>query len=59
MNIVDLQWEKRTLFVGICQKTGTEQDIPIIKDGGYLKEGHYIKGFVQTMEEKYWYEQRK
>ena len=36
-----------------AKKTGTEQDIPIIKDGGYLNEGHYIKGFIQTMNEKY------
>ena len=36
-----------------AKKTGTEQDIPIIKDGGYLKEGHYIPGFVATMKEKY------
>lgn len=36
-----------------AKKTGTEQDIPIIKDGGYLKEGHYIPGFIATMKEKY------
>ena len=35
------------------KKTGTETDIPIIKDGGYLNEGHYIKGFIQTMQDKY------
>ena len=35
------------------KKTGTEKDIPIIKDGGYLKDDkkHYIKGFIQTMKE--------
>ncbi len=41
-----------------AKKTGTETDIPIIKDGGYMKNGnkdssHYIKGFVATMSEKY------
>lgn len=37
------------------KKTGTETDIPIIKDGGYLSDNktHYIKGFVQTMKEEY------
>ena len=37
-----------------AKKMGTDKDIPIIKDGGYMTEGgHYIKGFVQTMKEKY------
>lgn len=41
------------------KKTGTEEDIPIIKDGGYLTYGkgkkneHYIKGFIQTMYDDY------
>lgn len=37
------------------KKTGTENDIPIIKDGGVLNEntGHYIRGFIQTMGEDY------
>ena len=37
------------------KKTGTEHDIPIIKDGGYLgdKKEHYIKGFIQTMHDDY------
>lgn len=35
------------------KKTGTENDIPIIKDGGYMTENHYIKGFIQTMEDDY------
>lgn len=35
------------------KKTGTETDIPIIKDGGYLNENHYIKGFIQTMYDDY------
>lgn len=37
------------------KKTGTETDIPIIKDGGYLTENkkHYIKGFIQTMKDDY------
>ena len=38
-----------------AKKTGTENDIPIIKDGGYLTEDkkHYIKGFIQTMKDDY------
>ena len=37
-----------------AKKMGTDKDIPIIKDGGYMTEGgHYIKGFIQTMKEKY------
>lgn len=45
-----------------AKKTGTEADIPIIKDGGYMKNGdkessHYIKGFIATMAEKYGMEQ--
>lgn len=37
-----------------AKKLGTDKDIPIIKDGGYMTEGgHYIKGFIQTMKEKY------
>lgn len=43
-----------------AKKTGTEDDIPVIKDGGYMKDkdgnekrDHYIKGFVATMYEKY------
>lgn len=35
------------------KKTGTETDIPIIKDGGYLNGNHYIKGFIQTMKDDY------
>lgn len=41
------------------KKTGTEKDIPIIKDGGYLedehgnKSEHYIKGFIKTMKDDY------
>lgn len=37
-----------------AKKMGTDKDIPIIKDGGYMTDGgHYIKGFIQTMKEKY------
>lgn len=38
-----------------AKKTGTENDIPIIKDGGYLTDDkkHYIKGFIQTMYDEY------
>lgn len=38
---------------GFAKKTGTDQFIPIIKNGGYLNEGHYITGYIKTMEEKY------
>lgn len=36
-----------------AKKTGTDKDIPIIKDGGYLNEGHHIDGFIKTMKNKY------
>lgn len=42
-----------------AKKTGTDKDIPIVKDGGYLtdehgnKSNHYIRGFVSTMKEMY------
>ena len=37
-----------------AKKTGTEDDIPIIKDGGYMNNSeHYIKGFIQTMYDEY------
>lgn len=37
------------------KKYGTENDIPIIKYGGYMndKKTHYVKGFIETMQEKY------
>ena len=42
------------------KKTGTENDIPVIKDGGYMLDdkgkpvnNHYIKGFIQTMKDEY------
>lgn len=35
------------------KKTGTETDIPIIKNGGNLTVSHDIKGFVQTMKDDY------
>ena len=40
---------------GFAKKTGTEQYIPIIKNGGYLNENkkHYINGFIQTMKDEY------
>ena len=40
---------------GFAKKTGTEQFIPVIKDGGYLNgnTNHYIKGFIATMQDKY------
>lgn len=38
-----------------AKKTGTDKDIPVIKDGGYIneKKDHYIPGFIATMKEKY------
>ena len=38
-----------------AKKYGTENDIPIIKYGGYIneKKDHYIEGFIKTMEKKY------
>lgn len=38
-----------------AKKYGTDKDIPIIKNGGYMddKQENYIKGFIQTMKEKY------
>lgn len=47
------------------KKTGTENDIPVIKDGGYMinldgsKGTHYIKGFIQTMKDDYGVEKEK
>ena len=40
---------------GFAKKIGTDQYIPIIKDGGYLTDdkSHYIKGFIQTMKDEY------
>lgn len=41
------------------KKTGTENDIPIIKNGGYMiddkgnQSTHYIKGFIKTMKDEY------
>ena len=42
------------------KKTGTEHDIPVIKNGGYLLDAdgnrtsdHYIDGFIKTMNSKY------
>ena len=42
-----------------AKKTGTEDAIPIIRDGGYMtdihgnKDDRYIKGFVEIAQEKY------
>lgn len=45
------------LIVHNCfaKKLGTEQCIPVIKDGGYITENskHYIPGYIETMEKKY------
>ena len=40
------------------KKTGTDKDIPIIKDGGYIvddkgNKSAYIKGFIKTMKDDY------
>jgi len=50
--------EADTVRRGFAKKTGTEQYIPLIKDGGYMVNGdkqsdHYIKGFVASMYDKY------
>jgi DNA polymerase-3 subunit alpha len=40
---------------GFAKKTGTDQFIPIIKNGGYLNgnKNHYIDGYIKTMKNKY------
>lgn len=40
---------------GFAKKSGTEQYIPIIKNGGYLSEDkkHFICGFIDCMNKKY------
>lgn len=40
---------------GFAKKVGTEEYIPIIKNGGYLtdKSQHYIDGYIKTMKNKY------
>ena len=44
---------------GFAKKTGTEQFVPVIKDGGYLNDNknHHIKGFIQTMKDNYGYDE--
>lgn len=46
---------------GFAKKTGTEQYIPIIKDGGCINEktGHHIDGYVKTMKDKYGIDEEK
>jgi DNA polymerase-3 subunit alpha len=46
---------------GFAKKTGTDQYIPIIKNGGYLtdKSQHYIDGYIKTMKDKYSIEESK
>lgn len=38
-----------------AKKYGTDKDIPVIKNGGYIndKKDHYIDGFIETMKKKY------
>ena len=40
---------------GFAKKTGTEQYIPVIVNGGYLNDNkkHYINGYIKTMKDKY------
>ena len=40
---------------GFAKKTGTDQYIPVIKNGGYLNnnQNHHIDGYIKTMEDKY------
>ena len=46
---------------GFAKKTGTDQYIPIIKDGGCINEqtGHHIDGFIKTMKDKYDIDEKK
>ena len=46
---------------GFAKKTGTEQYIPIIKDGGCINEktGHHIDGYIKTMKDKYGIDKQK
>lgn len=45
---------------GFAKKTGTEQFIPVIVNGGKINESssHYIKGFIQTMHDEYGMERK-
>lgn len=38
---------------GFAKKTGTDQFIPIIKNGGYLNKNNHIQGFIETMKNRY------
>lgn len=46
---------------GFAKKTGTEQFVPIIINGGYIDDDkkHYIKGFIQTMYDEYGYDKEQ
>ena len=46
---------------GFAKKTGTDQFIPVIKDGGCINEktGHHIDGFIKTMKDKYGIDEAK
>lgn len=62
-NVYDMEVEENHNYIAnglivhncFAKKYGTEDCIPVIKNGGYLKEkkDHYIKGFIETMKEKY------
>lgn len=48
---------------GFAKKTGTDQYIPIIKDGGYMpndiNKEKYINGYIKTMKDKYGIDEQK
>lgn len=46
---------------GFAKKTGTDQYIPIIKNGGCInqKTQHHIDGFIKTMKNKYGIDEKK
>ena len=45
---------------GFAKKTGTEQYIPIIKNGGVMPgREHYINGYIRTMKEQYGIDEKK
>ena len=60
-NVYDIEVENTHNYIAngivvhncFAKKTGTQDVIPVIKNGGYLNEGHYIEGFIQTMQDEY------
>jgi DNA polymerase-3 subunit alpha len=53
----DHNYVANNLIVHNCfaKKTGTQDCIPVIKDGGYITEGstHHIDGYIKTMKNRY------